>query len=146
MGTWADVRALALGMPGAVEDATGATTAWRVGSRAFAWERILRPGELGLRPDCPPGEPVLGLRVPDAAARAAWLAELPQAFFLVPHYEPYPMVLVDVRHAPFEALDEAVTEAWLSRAPQRAVRAYLAADLPSAPASSPGRQVRPPVT
>ena len=124
---WEDVGRLARAFPGVVEDPTGSTTAWRVGSRAFAWERLLRPGELRLLGDRAPAGPALGLRVPVAAARAAWLAELPEAFFLVPHYEPYPMVLVHVERVPFEALDEALTEAWLCRAPKRAAAAWLAA-------------------
>jgi hypothetical protein len=127
MATWDDVRRTALDLPGAVEDAAGATTAWRVGSRAFAWERLLRPGELRLLGDRAPDGPALGLRVPDAAARAAWLAEQPRAFFLVPHYEPYPMVLVHVERAPVDVLEEAVTESWLCRAPRRVARAHLEA-------------------
>ncbi len=127
MASWADVRRAALALPGAVEDAAGATTAWRVGRRAFAWERLLRPGELrALGGDAPVG-PALGVRVPDPAARAAWLAEHPGAFFLVPAYEPCAMVLVHVERAPVEALDEAVTESWLDRAPRRAAQAWLAA-------------------
>ena len=124
MATWADVRRLALDLPGAVEDASGATTAWRVGSRAFAWERHLRRSELELLRE-PVQQPALGLRVVDPGARAAWLQEQPHVFFLVPHYEPYPMVLVRVERAPFEVLDDALTEAWLSRAPQRLARAFL---------------------
>ncbi len=125
MSSWQDVRRLALDLPGAVEDASGETTAWRVGRRAFAWERRLRPGEVRLRGDAAPSGPALGLRVPDLAARAAWLAEQPQAFFLVPHYEPYPMVLVHVERVPYDVLDEALTESWLARAPRRVARAYL---------------------
>jgi hypothetical protein len=124
---WEDVSRLARALPGVVEDPTGTTTAWRVGSRAFAWERLLRPGELRLLGQRAPAGPALGLRVPDAAARAAWLAELPDVFFLVPFYELHPMVLVHVEHAPLDVLDEALTEAWLCRASKRAARAYLAA-------------------
>lgn len=127
MATWSDVRRLALDLPGVVEDASGTTTAWRVGSRAFAWERHLRRGELELLGEPAPQQPALGLRVADPGARAAWLQEHPRVFFLVPHYEPHPMVLVRVEVAPFEVLDDALTEAWLSRAPQRLARAFLAA-------------------
>lgn len=122
---WDDVSRLARALPGVVEDPAGTTTAWRIGSRAFAWERLLRPGELRLLGERAPTGPALGLRVPDATARGAWLAELPDVFFLVPHYEPHPMVLVHVERAPFEVLDEALTEAWLCRASKRAAQAYL---------------------
>lgn len=125
MASWDDVRRVALDLPGAVEDPEGSTTAWRVGSRAFAWERLLRPGELGLLGDRAPGGPALGVRVPDLAARAAWLAEQPDVFLLVPHDEPYPMVLLHVERAPFEVLDEAITESWLARAPKRLTSSWL---------------------
>ena len=127
MATWADVRRIALDLPGVVEDASGATTAWRVGSRAFAWERHLRRTELAQLGSAAPRQPALGLRVGDPGARAAWLQEHPRVFFLVPFYEVHPMVLVRVQQAPFEVVDDALTEAWLSRAPQRLVRPFLAA-------------------
>jgi hypothetical protein len=52
------------------------------------------------------------------------------------------MVLVHVERATFDDLDEAITDAWLSRAPRRLTRAFLAAaeQLPARepPRSSPG--------
>jgi len=125
VATWDDVRRAALALPGAVQDDSGSTTAWRVGRRAFAWERVLRAGELRLLGARAPEGPALGLRVPDVAARQAWLAEQPEAFFLVPFYEPYPMVLVHVERVPPDVLEEAVTESWLDRAPKRVAAAFL---------------------
>lgn len=125
MGSWADVHRIAVELPGTVRDDGGSTTAWRVGSRAFAWERLLRPGELRLLGERAPDGPALGVRVPDASARAAWLSAHPFVFFLVPQYEPYPMVLVHVEQAGFEVLDEAITESWLDRAPRRLTRPWL---------------------
>ena len=113
-------------LPGVAEDASGPTTAWRVGSRAFAWERVLRRGEVERLGAAAPDGPALGLRVPDVGVRAAWLAEHPDVFFLVPAYEGSPMVLVRVEAAPFDVLDEALTESWLCRAPKRLARAFLA--------------------
>ena len=46
MATWDDVRQIACDLPEAVEDSSGRTTAWRVGGKAFAWERLLRRGVL----------------------------------------------------------------------------------------------------
>lgn len=48
-------------------------------------------------------------------------------FLLVPFYEVHPMVLVRVEEASSEVLDDALTDAWLSRAPRRLVRPFLAA-------------------
>lgn len=47
-------------------------------------------------------------------------------FFTVAGYGIHPMVLVDVEAATFDDLDEAITDAWLSRASKRAVRELLA--------------------
>lgn len=126
MATWQDVRTIALDLPGAVEDASGSTTAWRIGTKAFAWERPLRPSELGPLGDRAPAGPALGLRVPDHGAREALVLSRPDVFFLVPFYAGHPMVLVHVEAAPFDELDEAVTESWLCRAPKRMVRDFLA--------------------
>jgi hypothetical protein len=126
MATWDDVRSIALDLPGAIEDASGRTTAWRVGSKAFAWERVLRRGEreaLGARA---PDGPALGLRTEDPEAVEALLAAQPDVFFTVAGYGVHPMVLVDVERATFEDLDEAITDAWLCRAPRRVAREFLA--------------------
>jgi hypothetical protein len=126
LASWDDVRSIALDLPGAIEDASGRTTAWRVGSRAFAWERVLRRGEretLGARA---PEGPALGLRTASPGAVDALVAAHPEVFFTVAGYGVHPMVLVDVERATFEDLDEAITDAWLCRAPRRIARQFLA--------------------
>jgi hypothetical protein len=127
VATWDDVRSIALDLPGAVEDRSGSTTAWRVGSKAFAWERVLRRGERELLGSRAPDGPALGLRTADPDAVDALVAARPHVFFTVAGYGVHPMVLVDVEQASFEDLDEAITDAWLSRASKRAAREFLAA-------------------
>ena len=126
MATWDDVRAIALDLPGAVEDASGSTTAWRVGSKAFAWERVLRRGEREQLGDRAPDGPALGLRTADPDAVDALVAARPEVFFTVAGYGAHPMVLVDVARASVEDLDEAITDAWLCRAPKRVAKDFLA--------------------
>jgi hypothetical protein len=126
MATWDDVRSIALDLPGAIEDASGRTTAWRIGSKAFAWERVLRRGEREALGDRAPDGPALGLRTEDPEAVEALLAAQPDVFFTVAGYGVHPMVLVDVERATFEDLDEAITDAWLCRAPRRVAREFLA--------------------
>lgn len=126
VATWDDVRRIALDLPGAVEDAGGSTTAWRVGSKAFAWERVLRRGEREALGDSAPSGPALGLRTADPGTVDGLLATRPDVFFVVAGYGAYPMVLLHVERATFEDLDEAVTDAWLCRAPRRLVREFLA--------------------
>ena len=126
MAGWDDVRRIALDLPEAVEDGHGRTTAWRVGGKAFAWERVLRRGERAALGDAAPDGPALGVRVPDVGAVDGLVASRPAVFFTVAGYGVHPMVLLHVENASFEDLDEAVTESWLCRAPKRLVTTFLA--------------------
>ncbi len=126
MAGWDDVRRIALDLPKAVEDGSGRTTAWRVGGKAFAWERVLRRGEREALADAAPDGPALGVRVPEPGVVEGLVAARPGVFFTVAGYGVHPMVLLHVEHASFEDLDEAVTESWLCRAPKRLVSAFLA--------------------
>jgi len=137
MATWDDVRQIARDLPESVEDATGRTTAWRVGGKAFAWERLLRRGERELLGDRAPVGAALGLRTPDPGAVEALVAARPGVFFTVAGYGIHPMVLLHVERASFEDLDEAVTDAWLCRAPRRLTRPFL--DRHSPPETDPVR-------
>ena len=119
MAAWEDVRAIALGLPGAVEEDNGRTRSWRVGARAFAWERVLRRGERQLLGDRAPEGPALGLRTADPDVVDALVAARPAVFFTVAGYGLHPMVLVHVERADVEDLEEALTDAWWCRAPRR---------------------------
>jgi hypothetical protein len=124
---WDDVRRIALDLPEAVEDASGRTVAWRVGGKAFAWERLLRRGERETLGDDAPVSPALGVRVADPGVVDGLVAARPGVFFTVAGYGVHPMVLLHVERASFEDLDEAVTESWLCRAPARLRRPFLEA-------------------
>jgi len=125
VATWDDVRRIALDLPGAVEDTSGRTTAWRVGGKAFAWERVLRRGERESLGDAAPHGPALGLRTADPDVVDGLVAGQPEVYFTVAGYGVHPMVLVHVERASFEDLDEAITDAWLSRAPRRLREPFL---------------------
>jgi hypothetical protein len=121
---WDDVRRIALDLPGVVESDSGRTVSWRVGSKAFAWERVLRRGERALLGDRAPAGPALGLRTADPTVVDALVMARPDVFFTVAGYGVHPMVLLSVEAASVDDLDEALTEAWLCRAPRR-LRAQL---------------------
>lgn len=127
MATWEDVHRIALDLPEVVEDGEGRTTAWRIGAKAFAWERLLRRGEREALGGSAPDGPALGLRVADPLAVEALVAARPDVFFTVAGYGVHPMVLLHVERASYEDLDEALTEAWLCRAPRRLREPFLAA-------------------
>ena len=119
MASWEDVRAIALALPGAVEEDEGRTRSWRVGARAFAWERLLRRGERELLGDRAPPGPALGARTADLGVVAALVAADPEVFLTVAGYGLHPMVLVHVERAAVGDLEEVLGEAWWCRAPRR---------------------------
>ncbi|MCY7366070.1 MAG: MmcQ/YjbR family DNA-binding protein, partial [Frankiaceae bacterium] len=93
MATWDDVRQTARDLPEAAEDPTGRTTAWRVGGKALAWERLLRRGEREQLGTAAPEGPALGMRTPDPDAVEALVAARPGVFFTAAGYGVPPMVL-----------------------------------------------------
>lgn len=127
MADWNDVDRLATSLP-EVEPRTdrNGLRQWRVNDKLIAWERPLRPSDLEALGDSAPEGPILGIRVPDRTAKEALLADEPDVYFTTPHFNGYPAVLAELDHITVGDLREALTEAWLSRAPKRLSRAWLA--------------------
>ena len=126
MPTWDDVRRIALSLPETSEKLMWGAPSWRVRSKLFVWERPLRKGDLeALGDGAPPGE-ILGARVEDLLAKEALIADDP-AIFTTPHLDGYPAILVELDKVDTEVLEEIIVEAWLSRAPKRLARQYIAA-------------------
>ncbi|HEY5198468.1 MAG TPA: MmcQ/YjbR family DNA-binding protein [Solirubrobacteraceae bacterium] len=55
----------------------------------------------------------------DVDEREALIAAAPEKFFLTPHYQPHPWVLVRLSRVEPDELRELLTDAWLLRAPKR---------------------------
>jgi hypothetical protein len=127
MATWADVEKIALGLPEVAEEPTFGNRAWKVRKKLFAWERPLRAKEIEqLGEAAPPADAaILGVRVPDEEAKRALLESEPEIYFTTPHFDGYPSVLVLLAKIPRKDLEEALIEAWLSRAPKRVAKAWL---------------------
>lgn len=126
MATWDDVRRLALALPESTEQAGGdGLLSWRIAGRMFVWERPLRASDLTALGESAPTGPVVGVRVPDEAAKHALVAGQPDYCFTTPHFDGYAAILVQLDHVPLVELEELVVEAWLDRAPRRLVKAYL---------------------
>jgi hypothetical protein len=124
--TWDDVRRIALSLPETSEKLIWGAPSWRVRARLFVWERPLRKGDLEfLGDDAPEGE-ILGARVEDLLAKEALIADEP-AIFTTPHFDGHPAVLIELGKVDPEVLEEIIVEAWLSRAPTRLAREYMAA-------------------
>jgi hypothetical protein len=125
MAGWEDVRRLALAMPEAVEQPLHGLASWRVCDKLFVWERPLRKSDLRALGDSAPDGEILGARVEHLIAKDALIADNPDVYFTIPHFDGYPAVLVLLERIPPDELEELIVEAWLARAPKRLARAYL---------------------
>lgn len=118
MADQADVRRVAMSLPGVTE--TEETFSFRVAGKLFVWaypERV-GPGKRVLRPD------VMAVRVADEWDKQALLALDEERFFTTPHYDGYPAVLVRLPHVDRDEVEDLVIGAWRARA-TRALLAQL---------------------
>ena len=125
MASWDDVAAIALALPEVAEEPSHGNRAWKVRKKLFVWERPLRQKEVDELGEAAPQGEILGARVPDEEAKRALLESEPEIYFTTPHFDGSASVLVLLERIPRADLEEAIVEAWLSRAPV----ASLAADL-----------------
>jgi hypothetical protein len=105
VATWDDVRELALALPEAEESTSFRKPAFKVGGKAFAWESPHEHGALVLRCDA--------LELPFI------LESDPSAFYVTPHYDGYPMVLVRMDAIDREELAGRLEDSWAIAAPPR---------------------------
>src|SRR4051794_14777869 len=118
MATWDDVERLALALPETTERSAWGNRAWRVKDKMFVWERPLRQRDLEELGDAAPGGPILGAAVEHDGAKRALIADAPDVFFTVSHFDGYAAILARLDRLDAELLDEVVVEAWLCRAPE----------------------------
>lgn len=101
----ADVRCIALGLPGAYEQQSyGGRPSWRTKPRIFTWI-----------PDQPYGVVVW---VDSLVTKEALLASSPDKFFTTAHYDGYPVVLVDLETIDVRELAKLIHDSWTLRAPR----------------------------
>ena len=125
MANWDEVKRLATAMPEVTEHEARGLRQWKVKGKLFVWERPLRRADFEALGEAAPDGPILGARVEHEVAKQALLADDPDVFFTTPHFDGYPIVLVQLDRISSEGLREVVTEAWLVRAPKRLVEEYL---------------------
>ena len=111
MATEEDVRRIALSLPETIEKPWFGTPGFRVKDKGFL--RIRSEAEGGLV-----------VFVPDLGEKEALLASDPDKFFTTPHYDGYPIVLVNLPAIDVAELRELITESWLIKAPKRVRQAY----------------------
>jgi hypothetical protein len=107
MATEADVRAVALSLPGTTEEQWYQTPGYKVAGKGF----------LRLRTEAEEGG--LVVFVSDLGVKEALLTSNPDAFFTTPHYDGYPVVLVDLDNVDHEELRELIIDSWLIKAPPK---------------------------
>lgn len=122
MASWDDVRRIAETLPDV--DEVG-THQWKVKNKLIAWERPLRKADFEALGEAAPPDPILGIRVPDEFAKEALITSDPDVYFTTPHFDGYPVVLVQLENIEVGELGELMVEAWLLRAPKRLARAFL---------------------
>ena len=128
MATTADLDALALAMPQATKELSddGRPT-YLVHGKFFCFHRSRRRDAID--PDT--GErldDVLVFRVADVGIKELMLADDRGIFFTTPHWDGYSAVLIripDLARLDRDELEDAVVEAWLTRAQKRVAKAWL---------------------
>jgi hypothetical protein len=103
-------RAIALSLPQAEEGSHYGTPAFRVRGRLFA--RLREDGTMAVRVD-------RGYR--DVLVNAG-----PDRFFVTPHYQDYPWMLVRLEAVGPQELDDLLADAWAEVAPKRLAATLLA--------------------
>ena len=118
MATWETVCDLLAALPGTEQGLLHDNPAVRVRGKLVAY----LPNNPRSRPaDAPDHEEFLVVKT-DVAERAALLEEDPETFFVTPHYQDYPGVIVRLATVRTDQLRELLTEAWRLVAPRRLVR------------------------
>ena len=128
MATMADLDELALAMPQTTKEVSddGRPT-YLVHGKFFCFHRSRRRDaidpETGERLD-----DVVVLRVADVGVKELMLADDRGVFFTTPHFDGYSAVLIripDLSRLDRDELEDAVVEAWLTRAQKRVAKAWL---------------------
>lgn len=125
MGSWAQVRSIALALPEVSERERRGVSQWLVREKLFAWERPLRAREIAQLGAAAPDGPILAARVEHLGAKEALLADDPHVYFTTAHFEGYAAVLVRLERIAASELEELLVDAWLSRAPKRVGERYM---------------------
>ncbi len=110
MATWDDVRALGLELPEAEESTTYREPAIKVAGKSFAWLSPHERGALVLR--CDPEE------------RPLMVESKPDVYWVSPHYERWPMVLVHLDAIDPKELADRLADSWLEVAPRRLAKSF----------------------
>ena len=141
MATQADVRRIALSLPGAQEgkDRFAFFVMDKGKPKGFAWVWMERPAPKKARA---PNTDVLAVRVTNNAQKDLIISSDSRKFFTEQHYNGYPAILVRLKEVTVADLRVLLEEAWRCRAP-KALRDRRAAEA-DAPSAGSARRTRSP--
>jgi hypothetical protein len=133
MATMADLDELALAMPQTTKEVSDdGRPSYLVHGKRYLIHRRQRPDavdpETGERFD-----DVLMFRVEDLGVKELMLTDARGIYFTTPHFDGYPAVLLRIRdldRIDRDELRDLLVDAWLTRAPKRVARAWLAENEP----------------
>ena len=124
MTTWDELEMLVLAWPETTSTPSyGGFPALRVNKKLFARLRGEMADDVDDLTGAAYGE-VLMVGVGDLGEKEALLADDPEQFFTVPHYDGYPGVLVRLARADDAVVRELLLDSWWRTAPKRAQKAY----------------------
>jgi hypothetical protein len=112
MADWRTVRRIAGSFPEVDADLVGRPV-WRVKGKAFAWRARERDGG------------GLAVRV-DRDEKQLILDGNPDVYYVTPHYNGYPGVVINVPVIGKDELFERLEDAWLIQAPKKLAAEYVA--------------------
>jgi hypothetical protein len=128
MATMDDLDELALALPETAKELSDGRPSYFVRGKYFCFHRGPRPDAI----DPVTGErldDVLAFRVQNLDVKELILADDRGVFFTTPHWNGYPAVLMripDLARIDRDELQDMLVEAWLTRAPKRVAKAWLA--------------------
>ena len=116
MATQADVRRIALSLPGAVERsepfAFSVQNKDKLRKFSWVWKERIHPRKARV-----PQPRVMALRVASLEDKEFLIAASPEKFFTEPHYDGFPAILVRLAEVTVRELRPLITAAWRSLAP-----------------------------
>ena len=121
-----DVAKLVAELPETAEGEHHGHRTWSVAGKGFAWERPFSKADLKRFGDeTPPDGPILAVRVENLHEKDALLAEHPDAFFTIPHFNGYAAILIQLSAVSEAVLREALLDGWLAYAPSKLAEQHL---------------------
>jgi hypothetical protein len=122
MATQADVRRVALALPGTEEEngrfAFGIRNKDKLKGYAWVWLERVDPKKARI-----PNPAVLAVRVDSLATKDMMIGAEPKKFFTEPHYNGYPAVLVRLAEVRVPELRQLLADAWRCQAPASLTKA-----------------------